>query len=203
MPSPSSPLEYRPTPHLVLIILFIVFPIIYLCARLTVTGCQIFAFVLKTMFTRLIQFLYEDEYSFKMRSQSSLVPTSSMASSEQEVHLDEISSDEEFINKNDEEPELMITTNVADDTTMAHPETFTDIQTDQQEGLEIDTDLYDSEHDSGNEEEPPAVSGISTVTTVTNQTPNVLEIESVQNCSAFNRTNNLRRRENAALVDDP
>ncbi|VDN30006.1 unnamed protein product [Gongylonema pulchrum] len=59
MPSPSSPLEYRPTPHLVLFILFFVFPLIYLCSRVALTLCCILACALKMVFARLIHLLYD------------------------------------------------------------------------------------------------------------------------------------------------
>lgn len=61
MPSPSSPLEYRPTPHLILIIIFVILPLVYLCGRLVVRSCFVLLFVLKSMFSPILQLLYGNE----------------------------------------------------------------------------------------------------------------------------------------------
>lgn len=61
MPSPSSAIEYRPTPHLILIIILFVFPLIYLCGRLFLVSCYTVGFVLKWMFMPVLQLLYGNE----------------------------------------------------------------------------------------------------------------------------------------------
>lgn len=63
MPSPSNPLEYRPTPHLILIVIFVFLPLIYLCGRLAVTSCFILLLVLKSMFSPVLQLFYGNELS--------------------------------------------------------------------------------------------------------------------------------------------
>lgn len=104
MPSPSSPLEYRPTPHLILIILFFVFPLIYIFARLALTACCLLAFVVKSMFSWLLQILYDyDELTpmtrpveVRQRHQTPPTPTPSAASAVREG-LVEISTSEEEV----------------------------------------------------------------------------------------------------------
>lgn len=69
--------------------------------------------------------------------------------------------------------------------------------------LDILEGLHDSEHDSGNEEDPSAMSPTSTATTATNQTPDIPEAENLHNRDAFEEeVVQLRHRNNAAKLVD-
>ncbi|EFO26984.2 hypothetical protein, variant [Loa loa] len=178
MPSPSSPLEYRPTPHLVLIIIFIFFPLIYLCGRLAITSCFILAFVLKSMFSPILHLFYGNELIPLPRITRYVSPVRILTNTMQEVRVEQ-SSDEQLTDESDRECELIST----DDFIEAQPKTSTNMQAIQSSDLEIQTeDLHDSEHDSGNDEDHSALSVISTATASTD----VMEAGSMPNHDNFN-----------------
>ncbi|KAL3998408.1 hypothetical protein ACH3XW_14930 [Acanthocheilonema viteae] len=199
MPSPSSPLEYRPTPHLILIIIFVFLPLIYLCGRLAITSCFILLFVLKSMFSPVLQLLYGNELI--PIQQIRVVPPVRMISAIQEAQVEQY-SDEQLTDESDGEHELIDTVKITDDFIKAQPKNSTNVQT-IQSGLEIQTEgLHDSEHDSGNDEDHSALSASSTATTSTSQILDIPETENMQNHSTFKRSVQLRHRDNAFRMNN-
>ncbi|OZC12668.1 hypothetical protein X798_00300 [Onchocerca flexuosa] len=180
MPSPSSPLEYRPTPHLVLIMLFVFFPLIYLCGRLTFTVCSVLVFILKSMFSPVLQLFYENELIPR------IAKTQTLEGMMQEVLIEQ-SSDEQLTDESDEEHELISTVKITDDFIKAQSK----------------KGLHDSEHDSGNDEDHSGLSTTSTATTYTNQTSDISGIRSMQNRDAFKEKMKWRRHgDNAFQIND-
>ncbi|VDO29666.1 unnamed protein product [Onchocerca flexuosa] len=223
MPSPSSPLEYRPTPHLVLIMLFVFFPLIYLCGRLTFTVCSVLVFILKSMFSPVLQLFYENELIPR------IAKTQTLEGMMQEVLIEQ-SSDEQLTDESDEEHELISTVKITDDFIKAQSKSSTNVQTIQSSPLAIQTGLssiyfqihhrlylqkcfkkfcniseglHDSEHDSGNDEDHSGLSTTSTATTYTNQTSDISGIRSMQNRDAFKEKMKWRRHgDNAFQIND-
>ncbi|VDK66191.1 unnamed protein product [Onchocerca ochengi] len=172
MPSPSSPLEYRPTPHLILIMLFVFFPLIYLCGRLTFSVVSVLVFILKSMFSPVLQLLYENELIPTPR----IAKTQTLESTMQEV-LVEQSSDEQLTDQSDEEHELISTVEITDDFIKAQSK----------------KGLHDSEHDSGNDEDHSGLSTSSATTTCINQISNISGTRSMQNRDTFKEKMKWRR----------
>uniref|UniRef100_A0A0R3RPH7 HCO3_cotransp domain-containing protein n=1 Tax=Elaeophora elaphi TaxID=1147741 RepID=A0A0R3RPH7_9BILA len=204
MPSPSSPLEYRPTPHLILIIVFVFLPLIYLCGRLAVTSCFILLCVLKSMFSPVLQLLYGNEF-IPIPQIRCVRPARIMTSTMQEAQVGQ-SSDEQLTDETDEEHELMDTIKITDDFIKAQPKNSVDVQAIQshlkiQTGLSLRKDLHDSEHDSGNDEDHSALSVSSTATTSTNQTLDIPETETMQD-HTFKETVQWRHRDKAFKMSD-
>ncbi|CAG9529873.1 unnamed protein product [Cercopithifilaria johnstoni] len=200
MPSPSSPLEYRPTPHLILIIIFVFLPLIYLCGRLAVTSCFMLLFVLKSMFSPILQLFYGNEL-IPIPQIGYVPPVRIMASTVQEAQVEQ-SSDEQLTDENDGEHELINTVKITDDFIKAQPKNPTNAQPIQSR-LEIQTEgFHDSEHDSGNDDHS-ALSASSTATTSTNQTLDIPGAESMQSHSIFKRSIQWpRHRDNSSRTND-
>uniref|UniRef100_A0A2K6WKZ7 Uncharacterized protein n=1 Tax=Onchocerca volvulus TaxID=6282 RepID=A0A2K6WKZ7_ONCVO len=203
MPSPSSPLEYRPTPHLILIMLFVFFPLIYLCGRLTFSVFSVLVFILKSMFSPVLQLLYENELIPTPR----IAKTQTLESTMQEV-LVEQSSDEQLTDQSDEEHELISTVEITDDFIKAQSKSSTNVQAVQSSPLAIQTGLnvlrssaivniseglHDSEHDSGNDEDHSGLSTSSATTTCINQISNISGTRSMQNRDTFKEKMKWRR----------
>ncbi|EJW82592.1 hypothetical protein WUBG_06499, partial [Wuchereria bancrofti] len=208
MPSPSSPLEYRPTPHFILIIVLVIFPLIYLCGRLVVTSCFVLAFVLKSMFSPVLQFLYRKEL-IPMQQIPGYVPQMRIvASTVQEAQVEQF-SDEQLTDENDKEHEVGNTSavKITDDFIKAKSKSSTNVQAIHSSRLEIQTglplrSLHDSEHDSGNDEDHSALSASSTATTSTNQNLNISEAEGMQNPDGFKEKMQCRHRDIAFQLND-
>uniref|UniRef100_A0A1I8EC94 Uncharacterized protein n=1 Tax=Wuchereria bancrofti TaxID=6293 RepID=A0A1I8EC94_WUCBA len=197
MPSPSSPLEYRPTPHFILIIVLVIFPLIYLCGRLVVTSCFVLAFVLKSMFSPVLQFLYRKEL-IPMQQIPGYVPQMRIvASTVQEAQVEQF-SDEQLTDENDKEHEVGNTSavKITDDFIKAKSKSSTNVQ------AIHSSRLHDSEHDSGNDEDHSALSASSTATTSTNQNLNISEAEGMQNPDGFKEKMQCRHRDIAFQLND-
>ncbi|KAM3721105.1 Uncharacterized protein ACO02O_08952 [Dirofilaria immitis] len=201
MPSPSSPLEYRPTPHFVLIILFVLFPLIYLCGRLTVTAFSVLVLIFKSMFSPILQLLYDNELTPIPHVARYIPLTQAVASTVQEIQLEQ-SSDEQLTDESDEEHELTNTVIITDDVIKAKSKSSTNIQA-IQSSLEIQTEgLHDSEHDSGNDEDHSALSTSSAATTSTNQTSDIRETRSTKNYDTFKEKMQWRHGYNAFQINN-
>ncbi|TKR93137.1 hypothetical protein L596_007648 [Steinernema carpocapsae] len=75
---PTSPFEYHPTPHLIGLILFVVFPLIYLTGRLAFGTVSLAFCVLRFMLASACDFLYsdEDELDFERSERPAVAETS-------------------------------------------------------------------------------------------------------------------------------
>ncbi|VDN01643.1 unnamed protein product [Thelazia callipaeda] len=181
MPSPSSPLEYRPTPHLILIIFFIIFPLIYFCARLAVATFFIIAFVFKSMFSPIFHWLYKDELALSMPlvARDSLVH--SVNDNMQKIAID-LSSDEQLIDESYEEPERNSAVKFVHNSV---------IKSAVEDVIAVNSEnsrLYNSEHSDNDDS-----SAISTASE-----SSILRLKNPQNCNE----SELRHRNNTSQLCD-
>ncbi|VDO23712.1 unnamed protein product [Brugia timori] len=204
MPSPSSPLEYRPTPHFILIIVFVILPFIYLCGRLVVTSCFVLVFVLKSMFSPVLQLLYRKEL-IPIQQIPRYVPQMRIV---REAQVEQF-SDEQLTDESDKEHEVGNTSavKITDDFIKRKSKSSTNVQTIHSSRLEIQTglllrSLHDSEHDSGNDEDHSALSASSAATTSTNQNLDISEAESIQNPGDHKEKMQCRHRDIAFQLND-